>query len=209
VDRDRQLRAQMEKIASGDADVVDRLLSADPALPRYALEAGATRADASANFITEIAHYVYTGDTALHVAAAAHRPEMVSDLVRRGALVTTRNRRGATPLHYAADGGPGHSAWNPAAQAETIACLIDAGADANSVADGGVTPLHRAVRNRCAAAVEALLAGGADPLRANGNGSTPATLALQTTGRSGSGSPEAKVQQAEIIALLERSAGRG
>jgi hypothetical protein len=46
----------MDKIASGDADVVDRLLSADPALPRCALEAGATRADAPANFITEIAH---------------------------------------------------------------------------------------------------------------------------------------------------------
>jgi ankyrin repeat protein len=134
---------------------------------------------------------------------------MVSDLIRRGALVTTRNRRGATPLHYAADGGPGRSAWNPAAQAETIASLVDAGADANSVADGGVTPLHRAVRNRCAAAVKALLAHGADPLRANGNGSTPTMLARQATGRSGSGSLEAKAQQAEIIALLKRSVGRG
>lgn len=207
--RDTQLRALMDSIAFGDADVVDRLLSADPALPRYALEAGASRANAPAHFITEIAHYVYTGDTALHVAAAAHRPEMVSDLIRRGALVTARNRRGATPLHYAADGGPGRSAWNPAAQAETIACLIHAGADPNSVADGGVTPLHRAVRNRCAAAVEALLACGADPLRVNGNGSTPAILAAQATGRSGSGSPEAKAQQAEIIALLERSAATG
>jgi hypothetical protein len=203
--QDRQLRALLEKIACGDAEAVDTLLAADPALPRYALEAGATRADAAANFLTEIAHYVYAGDTALHVAAAAHRPAIVRDLIRRGADVKAKNRRGATPLHYAADGGPGRSEWNPAAQAETISCLVDAGADPNGVADGNVTPLHRAVRNRCAAAVEALLACGADPLRANGNGSTPAMLARQTTGRSGSGSPEAKAQQAEIIALVERS----
>lgn len=205
VGRDTQLRALMDRIASGDAETVDRLLADDPALPRAALEAGATRTDAPANFLKEIAHYVYAGDTALHVAAAAHRPAMVRELIRRGAEVAAKNRRGATPLHYAADGGPGRSAWNPAAQAETIACLIDAGADPNAVADGGVTALHRAVRNRCAAAVEALLAGGADPLRANGNGSTPAMLARQATGRSGSGSPEAKAQQAEIVAFLQRS----
>src|SRR4051812_37100934 len=149
--QDTQLRALMDKIVSGDAEAVERLLAADPALPRSALEAGATRADAAANFLTDIAHYVYAGDTALHVAAAAHRPAIVRDLVRRGADVAAKNRRGATPLHYAADGGPGRSGWDPRAQAETIACLVDAGADPNAVADGGVTPLHRAVRNRCAA----------------------------------------------------------
>jgi hypothetical protein len=70
-----------------------------------------------------------------------------------------------------------------------------------------VTPLHRAVRTRCAAAVRALLDGGADPLRANGNGSTPLKLATQTTGRGGSGSPAAKAQQEQIVQLLQRQDG--
>jgi hypothetical protein len=41
-------------------------------------------------------------------------------------------------------------------------------------------------------------------LRKNGNGSTPIFLATRQTGRGGSGSPEAKKQQSEIIRLLER-----
>jgi ankyrin repeat protein len=45
----------------------------------------------------------------------------------------------------------------------TIAHLIEAGADPNPTDKSGVTPLHRAVRTRCAAAVKALLEAGADP----------------------------------------------
>ena len=69
---------------------------------------------------------------------------------------------------------------------------------------GGTAPLHRAVRNRCAAAVAALLDSGADARRRNKSGSTPMRLATLTTGRGGSGSPEAKAQQAEIVRLLEQ-----
>jgi ankyrin repeat protein len=58
------------------------------------------------------------------------------------------------------------------------------------------------VRNRCAAAVKALLDGGADPQAPNKNGSTPMLLASQNTGRGGSGSAEAKAQQKEILCLL-------
>jgi hypothetical protein len=66
----------------------------------------------------------------------------------------------------------------------------------------GVAPLHRAVRNRCSAAVRALIDGGADPRAPNRNGSTPLLLATQNTGRGGSGSAEAKAQQKEILRLL-------
>lgn len=55
---------------------------------------------------------------------------------------------------------PGLPAWNPDAQVATIGCLIAAGADPNAMDKSGVAPLHRAVRARCAAAVEALLDGG-------------------------------------------------
>jgi Ankyrin repeats (many copies) len=109
-----------------------------------------------------------------------------------------------TPLHYAADGNPGSSRWDPDSQSATIALLIASGADPNAIDQNGVTPLHRAVRTRCAAAASARLDGGADARRKNGNGSTPMMLAMRQTGRGGSGSPEAQTQQAEIIRLLER-----
>lgn len=115
-----------------------------------------------------------------------------------------RYRRGAEPLHYAVDGVPGSRSWDPAAQAATVASLIDAGADPNTVDQSSVTPLHRAVRTRCAAAVRALLDGGADARRRNKSGSTPMRLATRNTGRGGSGSPESKAQQQEIIRLLEQ-----
>ena len=53
-----------------------------------------------------------------------------------------------------------------------------------------------------AAAVEALLAGGAAPRAGNGSGSTPLHLAVQNTGASNSGTPQAIEQQRRIIELL-------
>ncbi|MDB5708635.1 MAG: ankyrin repeat protein [Sphingomonas bacterium] len=200
---DAALRQLMEAIAAADDMAARDLLAASPLLATAALTAGATRAAAVENFLPDIAHHIYAGDTALHVAAAAHRPAMVRALIERGADVGARNRRGATPLHYAADGSPGAVRWNPADQAATIALLIASGADPNATDKNDVTALHRAVRTRCAGAVAALLGGGADPRRTNGNGSTPAMLATRQTGKSGSGTPEAKAQQAEILRLFE------
>jgi hypothetical protein len=68
--------------------------------------------------------------------------------------------------------------------------------------------LHRAVRTRCAAALKALLEGGADARARNGNGSTPMLLAARNTGRGGSGTPEAKAQQREIVRLLKAYGAR-
>lgn len=198
------LRVLMDAIAKGDTAACLDLLAAEPALARARIEGGATRADARANFLSPIGHYVYEGDTALHIAAAGYRVDVVSRLVALGADVRARNRRGAEPLHYAADGNPGASRWNPAAQAATIARLIAAGADPNALDKSGVAPLHRAVRTRCAAAVAALLEGGADASLKNASGSTPMLLATFTTGRGGSGSPQAKAEQAKIVALLAR-----
>jgi ankyrin repeat protein len=66
----------------------------------------------------------------------------------------------------------------------------------------GVAPLHRAVRNRCSGAVDALLAQGADPRLMNKSGSTPLHLAVQNTGKSNSGSDAAKEEQRRIITVL-------
>jgi len=121
--------------------------------------------------------------------------------------VRARDRRGAEPLHAAVIGEPGAPNWNPARQRAVIAYLVDAGADPDAAALGGVTPLHRAVRNRCSAAVEALLRAGADPRAANDHGSTPSDLARRATGRGGVGSEAAKTEQQIIIGLLNKATG--
>ena len=115
------------------------------------------------------------------------------------APIAARETGAAEPLHYAAD----TNHWSPAAQAETISYLIAAGADPNAVDASGVAPLHRAVRTRSSAAVRALLEGGANPRQPNKSGSTPMLLATQTTGRGGSGSAQAREEQAAIVKLLQ------
>jgi hypothetical protein len=198
----QELGKLLRAIAEGDTERAIKLLRSAPGLAREATVKGATRAAAREFYFEEIAHYVYEGDTALHVAAAGYRLEIARELLSRGADPGARNRRGASPLHYAADGGPGLPHWNPEAQAAVIERLIEAGAEPDAEDADRVTPLHRAARTRCAAAVRALLAGGADPTRRSKNGSTPADVAARTTGRGGSGSREAKVQQLEILRLL-------
>jgi hypothetical protein len=189
-------------IAAGDSSTASQMLAAQPDLARASFATGATRQDPNSYFLDAIGHYIYAGDTGLHVAAAAYATTIVRQLVAAGADVGARNRRGAEPLHLAAMGAPGTAHWNPKAQAETIACLLNAGANPNALDKSGAAPLHRAVRTRCAAAVEALLRGGANKKQKNKNGSTPMMLASMTTGRGGSGSIEAKAQQREIVRLL-------
>ncbi len=178
------------------------LLRTSPGLAGASFMQGATRQSNNVVFIEAVGHYIYSGDTALHFAAAAYRPEMVDALVEAGANVRARNRRGGEPLHAAAVGAPGSARWNPEAQAATIVRLIEAGADPNAQNLDGATPLHRAVRTRCSAAVRALLEHGAGARIRNKSGSTAIQLASQTTGRGGSGSPEAKAEQREILQLL-------
>ena len=139
--------------------------------------------------------------------ASATTPEMARALVAAGAELRARNRRGAEPLHAAVIGNPGSSTWHPADQRGVILFLVESGADPNAAAAGDVTPLHRAVRNRCSAAVGALLLAGANPLLANTRGSTAYDLALLTTGRGGSGSVEAKAEQRIISIYSNRPSG--
>ncbi len=193
-------------IVAGDAAGVSRMLAESPELATAHFHEGASRQVAKKYFLDPIGRYVYTGDTALHIAAAGYQTEIVRKLIAERADVHARNRLGAEPLHSAAVGNPNSSAWNPAAQSATIVSLVEAGADPNAIDKSGVTALHRAVRTRCAEAVRTLIECGADPARKNKSGSTPAILATQTTGRGGSGSPEAKSQQKEILRLLEQRA---
>jgi hypothetical protein len=147
-----------------------------------------------------IFHWIYTGDTALHLAAAGYRVEIARLLLAAGADPNAAaNRRHSSPLHYAADGFINRPAFNPTNQVATLSCLIASGADLHSQDKNGATPLHRAVRTRCAAAVRYLLQAGSDPTLRNKSGSTPFHLAVQNTGRGGTGAPAAIDAQREII----------
>src|SRR5437588_39804 len=99
---------------------------------------------------SKIFHWIYVGDTALHLAAAGYRVEIIRLLLAFGANPNARaNRRRSGPLHYAADGYITRPAWDAERQVESIQLLLDAGADINAPDQNGATPLHRAVRTRC------------------------------------------------------------
>ncbi|HET6205394.1 MAG TPA: ankyrin repeat domain-containing protein [Terracidiphilus sp.] len=203
-DSELTLRKFVNAIADGEEAAAFDMLASSPQLAKASFNAGATRQAVNEYFLDRIKRYVVEGDTALHIAAAAYQTELVRSLIRAGADVQAGNRFGDQPLHAAAVGAPGSHLWNPQAQAETIICLIEAGADPNTADKRGVTPLHKAVRTRCASAVRALLEHGADPARKNKSGSTAMVLATHNTGRGGTGSPEAREQQREIVRLLEQ-----
>lgn len=154
-------------------------------------------------FEERIAHWIYAGDTLLHVAAAGHRVEIAKLLLTTGAESgAARNRRGSQPLHYAADGYLDNPSWDAGRQVAMIRLLFKAGAALDALDKNGATPLHRAVRTRCAAAAKCLLEVGADPTIRNKSGSTAFHLAVQNTGRGGSGSEVARVAQLEIIEMF-------
>jgi hypothetical protein len=149
---------------------------------------------------SSILHWIYTGDTALHLAAAGYRVEIVRLLLSAGADPNAAtNHRQSTPLHYAADGFISGPAWDANRQVATLGCLLERGARIQSQDRNGATPLHRAVRTRCAAAVRYLLQAGSDPTVRNKPGSTPFHLAVQNTGHGGSGTAAAIHAQREII----------
>ena len=185
--------ALLQAIVDDDRAAVEALLKAEPSLT--------TRLVSEARFYdAKIFHHLYVGDTALHLAAAGYRVEIVRLLLAAGADPNaTTNHRHSGPLHYAADGYIIGAAWDAKRQVETIECLLAAGADVNAQDKNGATPLHRAVRTRCADAVQVLMERGNDPRQQNNAGSTPFHLAVQNTGRGGSGTEEAKDAQREII----------
>jgi hypothetical protein len=183
----------LDAILEDDLDGVSKLLSADPKLAQSHLPKATL-------YQAAILHWLYVNDTPLHLAAAGYRVNIAKALLNAGANPNSSdNHRKGTPLHYACDGSVGSEGWNPELQVKMIELLLKAGAQINAQDKNGATPLHRAVRTRCAKAVQILLKRGADPKIKNKSGSTPFHLAVQNTGRGGSGSEGAKVEQQKII----------
>jgi ankyrin repeat protein len=188
----RELEPLFSCIIEGNSTAVEQQLLANPAF--------VSRSVGDAQFFPEILHWIYTGDTPLHAAAAAHQPEIATLLVAAGADPrSAKNHRCGQPLHYACDGRITAPGWSAVRQVKTIRVLLEAGADIHAPDANGATGLHRAVRTRSAAAVKFLLEAGADPALRNKPGSTPFHLAVQNTGRSESGTDQAKAAQREII----------
>jgi ankyrin repeat protein len=183
-------------ILDDDRPRVEQLLRTNPRL--------ATRLIAAARFYdTKIYHWIYAGDTALHLAAAGYRIELVRLLLAAGANPNAAtNHRHSGPLHYAADGYINGPDWNANRQVKTILCLLEAGAEINAQDKNGAAPLHRAVRTRCADAVKCLLERGSDATLKNKSGSTPFHLAVQNTGRGGTGAEVARAAQHQIIQMF-------
>ena len=186
-------------ILDDDRAKVKELLDNDPVLTRRGVAE-------EERYESRIAHWIYSGDTVLHVAAAGYRVEVARMLLASGAdSGSARNRRCSQPLHYAADGYLDNPFWNARRQVAMIRVLLKAGSNIDAQDKNGATPLHRAVRTRCAAAVKCFLDAGADPTIRNKPGSTPFHLAVQNTGRGGSGAEKARTAQREILqAFLER-----
>jgi hypothetical protein len=193
-----KLHELVRLIAARDTSRIDHLLASMPQLAKVAALTGASAQEAREYFFESIQHYMYAGDTALHMAAASHDAPLCERLIDLGADIAASNRRGAQPLHYAAD----TNFKNVDAQLRTIRSLCAAGAAPNAFDKSGVAPLHRAVRTRGASAVAALLESGADARLPNKSGSTPLHLAVQNTGRGGTASPNALAAQRQIIQLL-------
>jgi hypothetical protein len=186
-------------ILDDDRTKVKELLKSDPGLATCA-------APQEGRYESRIAHWIYAGDTPLHITAAGYRVEIAKMLLAAGAdFGSAKNRRWSQPLHYASDGHLDSPAWNAGKQVSMIQLLLKAGASIDGQDKNGATPLHRAVRTRCAAAVRCLLHAGGDPAIRNKPGSTPFHLAVQNTGRGGTGAEKARTAQREILqAFLER-----
>jgi Ankyrin repeats (many copies) len=183
----------LSAILDDDQPRVRQLLKSDPGL-------ATSLVDRARLYESKIVHWIYVGDTALHLAAAGHRAELVRLLLAAGADPNaTTNHRQSGPLHYASDGYINGPDWNANRQVETLQILLDAAARINAQDKNGATPLHRAARTRCAAAVKYLLQRGSDATRRNQPGSTPFHLAVQDTGRGGAGTDAARAAQREII----------
>src|SRR5438477_8768476 len=113
--------AILTAILDDDRPRVKNLLKADPRLATCLINEARL-------YESKIVHWIYVGDTALHLAAAGYRVELVDLLLAAGAnpnAVTNHRRSG--PLHYAADGYVISPTWDADRQVKTIRRLLDAG----------------------------------------------------------------------------------
>ena len=112
------------------------------------------------------------GNTLLLLATQYKAFDMVETLVNMGASVDARNAAGSSALHYACH----YETFDE----NTVRLLVTRGAAvgaAESLEQGGLTPLHYAAETGAAEACRFLVARGADPAARDAYGRTPADCA--------------------------------
>jgi len=102
--------ALLRAILDDNRAAVECLLTADSAVV-------AARVSKAKLYDQKIYHWLYVGDTALHLAAAGYRVEIVRLLLAFGSdPKASMNMRHSGPLHYAADGYINGPDWDPERQ---------------------------------------------------------------------------------------------
>src|SRR5687768_2750836 len=93
----RLMNTILSAILDNDQVRVSTLLKSDPGL-------AIQRVEKAKLYESKIFHWLYAGDTALHLAAAGYRDEIARTLLAAGADPNeAANHRRSGPLHYAAD----------------------------------------------------------------------------------------------------------
>lgn len=159
----------------GDAARVEELLAAG-AEPDVFEAAALGRTERVRGLVDDdpalLSAFTEDGFTALHLAAFFHQPGTARLLVERGAPVDAVARNvelRVTPLQSAAAAG----------ESDTVALLLERGADPNARQLGGYTALHAAAQSGNEELARLLLAHGADPASGTDDGRLPADLARE------------------------------
>jgi hypothetical protein len=87
---DRELIRLVSLILQGDAGKVPGMIAASPGLATSCFQTGASRTSEEPYFLAQIGKYIYAGDTALHIAAAAYQVQIVEQLIGAGGRCTRK-----------------------------------------------------------------------------------------------------------------------
>jgi uncharacterized protein len=181
--------AVTEKLLAAGADANTHLLSGETPLMEAARRGNlATLRVLLSGGANPNAQEVNGGQTALMWGISERHSAVTEELVRRGADIGARSKRGFTPLMFAAQQGDAASARilltagakpndvmprtgftsllvaSAMGRSEVVSLLLDKGSDPNAVDANGWTSLHHAARERDGVGiVRALLAHGAKP----------------------------------------------
>ena len=182
-DRNQNSTALHKAVASGQLDVVDKLLTAganvnvtnklgNTPLHGAVIMSSSSIADRLLAAGANINAVNKDGNTPLHIALRKKNISLVETLLAAKADINVANNEGDTPLHIAAF----------MSLDSIVDKLLDAGAHTNTTNTSGDTPLHNAAS--CPSAdsiVDKLLAAGANINAANNEHNTPLHIVVRTS----------------------------